>query len=125
MEEIEASSFFFTLDVFYCQLIILLKDLGFKQMSMEPVFAEPEMDYAIREEDIPQILEEYDKLAVESGKAILAAFLCIYVAKLKLIAYFLIYNARIYVAQKELLISYKLMAGVEITPWSNCQILCT
>ena len=63
--------------------------------------------------------------AVESGKAILAAFLCIYVAKLKLIAYFLIYNARIYVAQKELLISYKLMAGVEITPWSNCQILCT
>lgn len=40
-------------------------DLGFKQMSMEPVVAEPEMDYAIREEDIPQILEEYDKLAVE------------------------------------------------------------
>ena len=31
-------------------------DLGFKQMSMEPVVAEPEMDYAIREEDIPQIL---------------------------------------------------------------------
>jgi len=28
VEEIEASSFFFTLDVFYCQLIILLKDLG-------------------------------------------------------------------------------------------------
>lgn len=43
-------------------------DLGFKQMSMEPVVAEPEMDYAIREEDIPQILEEYDKLAVEYTK---------------------------------------------------------
>ena len=40
-------------------------DLGFKQISMEPVVAEPESDYAIREEDIPQILEEYDKLAVE------------------------------------------------------------
>ena len=40
-------------------------DLGFKQMSMEPVVAPPEEDYAIREEDIPQILEEYDKLALE------------------------------------------------------------
>ncbi len=40
-------------------------DLGFKQMSMEPVVADPSEPYAIREEDIPQILEEYDKLAVE------------------------------------------------------------
>ena len=40
-------------------------DLGFKQMSMEPVVASPEEEYAIREEDIPQILEEYDKLALE------------------------------------------------------------
>ena len=38
-------------------------DLGFKQMSMEPVVASPEDDYAIREEDLPRILEEYDKLA--------------------------------------------------------------
>ena len=38
-------------------------DLGFKQMSMEPVVATPEDDYAIREEDLPRILEEYDKLA--------------------------------------------------------------
>lgn len=38
-------------------------DLGFKQMSMEPVVAAPEEDYAIREEDLPRILEEYDKLA--------------------------------------------------------------
>ena len=45
--------------------VIHYADLGFKQMSMEPVVAEPEMDYAIREEDIPQILEEYDRLAVE------------------------------------------------------------
>ena len=40
-------------------------DLGFKQMSMEPVVADPSEPYAIREEDIPRILEEYDKLAVE------------------------------------------------------------
>ena len=38
-------------------------DLGFKQMSMEPVVASPEDDYAIREEDLPQIFDEYDKLA--------------------------------------------------------------
>lgn len=40
-------------------------DLGFKHMSMEPVVAPPEETYALREEDIPKILEEYDKLAVE------------------------------------------------------------
>ena len=40
-------------------------DLGFTQMSMEPVVASPEEPYAIREEDLPQIMEEYDKLAVE------------------------------------------------------------
>lgn len=45
--------------------IIEYADLGFKQMSMEPVVASPEEDYALREEDIPAILEEYDKLAVE------------------------------------------------------------
>ena len=40
-------------------------DLGFEQMSIEPVVASPEEPYAIREEDLPKILEEYDKLAVE------------------------------------------------------------
>ena len=43
-------------------------DLGFKQVSMEPVVAQPEDDYAIREEDIPKICEEYDKLAKEMIK---------------------------------------------------------
>ena len=41
---------------------------GFKQVSMEPVVAQPEEDYAIREEDIPKICEEYDKLAKEMIK---------------------------------------------------------
>ena len=40
-------------------------DLGFEQMSMEPVVADPSEDYAIREEDIPVILKEYDRLALE------------------------------------------------------------
>ena len=45
--------------------VIHFADLGFKQMSIEPVVAAPEEPYSIREEDVPQILEEYDKLAVE------------------------------------------------------------
>ena len=45
--------------------VLHLADLGFKQISVEPVVAPPEEDYAIREEDIPQILEQYDILAKE------------------------------------------------------------
>ncbi|MDD5937140.1 MAG: thioether cross-link-forming SCIFF peptide maturase [Clostridiales bacterium] len=48
-----------------------LVDLGFEQISVEPVVGLPEEDYAIREEDIPVICEEYDKLAkyiIESRK---------------------------------------------------------
>ena len=40
-------------------------DLGFKQMSIEPVVGPDDDPYSIREEDLPQILEEYDKLALE------------------------------------------------------------
>lgn len=40
-----------------------LAELGFKQISVEPVVAPKEEDYAIREEDIPKLLEEYDSLA--------------------------------------------------------------
>lgn len=43
--------------------VLHLADLGFEQISVEPVVAKPEDDYAIREEDVPQLLEEYDKLA--------------------------------------------------------------
>ena len=41
-----------------------LAELGFEQISIEPVVAEPTEDYAIREEDIPVILEQYDRLAL-------------------------------------------------------------
>lgn len=40
-------------------------DLGFKQISIEPVVGPEEDPYSIREQDLPQILEEYDKLAKE------------------------------------------------------------
>ena len=43
--------------------ILHFADLGFKQMSIEPVVGEESDPYAIREEDIPVINEEYDKLA--------------------------------------------------------------
>ena len=42
-----------------------LADLGFEQISVEPVVAGPEADYALREEDVPALLQEYDKLALE------------------------------------------------------------
>lgn len=43
--------------------ILHFADLGFKQMSIEPVVGDETDPYAIREEDLPQIMEEYDKLA--------------------------------------------------------------
>lgn len=43
--------------------ILHFADLGFKQMSIEPVVGEESDPYAIRKEDLPQIMEEYDKLA--------------------------------------------------------------
>jgi len=36
---------------------------GFNVISMEPVVAPPEEDYAIREEDVPKLCEQYDILA--------------------------------------------------------------
>lgn len=42
-----------------------LADLGFKQISVEPVVAKPEDWYAIKEEDLPKLKEEYDKLALD------------------------------------------------------------
>lgn len=45
--------------------VLHLADLGFKQISVEPVVAPPSEDYAIREEDLPIIMEQYDLLARE------------------------------------------------------------
>ena len=45
--------------------VIHFADLGFKQMSIEPVVGEDDEKYAIKEKDLPVIMEEYDKLAKE------------------------------------------------------------
>ncbi|MGN0471205.1 MAG: thioether cross-link-forming SCIFF peptide maturase [Lachnospiraceae bacterium] len=45
--------------------VIHLADLGFKQISVEPVVAKPTEEYALKEENIPRLMEEYDKLARE------------------------------------------------------------
>ena len=46
-------------------------DLGFEQVSIEPVVGEDTDPYAIQKEDLPQIFEEYDRLAkmiIDRGK---------------------------------------------------------
>ena len=47
----------------FAEDVFSLADEGFEQISVEPVVAPPEAPYAIREEDLPRLLEEYDKLA--------------------------------------------------------------
>jgi uncharacterized protein len=47
----------------FSQDLLHYADLGFDRMSIEPVVAPKEAPYAIQEEDLPQILEEYDALA--------------------------------------------------------------
>ena len=49
----------------FAEDVLHFADLGFKQISVEPVVAAPEEPYALREEDIPKICEEYDRLAKE------------------------------------------------------------
>ncbi|MDD6057731.1 MAG: thioether cross-link-forming SCIFF peptide maturase [Clostridiales bacterium] len=48
--------------------VLHLADLGFKQISVEPVVAEDSEEYAIRKEDLPKLFDEYDKLAREMVK---------------------------------------------------------
>ncbi len=45
--------------------VLHLADLGFEQISVEPVVAPPETDYAIQEADLPKLFAEYDALAAE------------------------------------------------------------
>lgn len=48
--------------------ILHMADLGFKEISIEPVVADPKEPYALRQEDLPKLLSEYDRLAVEMLK---------------------------------------------------------
>ncbi len=43
--------------------VLAIAEEGFKQISVEPVSAEEKYDYALREEDLPRICAEYEKLA--------------------------------------------------------------
>lgn len=48
--------------------ILHMADLGFKELSMEPVVSAPGEPYALTESDLPVLLEQYEKLAVEMIK---------------------------------------------------------
>ncbi len=45
--------------------ILHMADLGFKELSMEPVVAPPDAPYALTKEDVPKLLSEYERLAGE------------------------------------------------------------
>ena len=45
--------------------VLHLADLGFRQISVEPVVGTEEEEYALRPEDLPEIFAEYDRLAAE------------------------------------------------------------
>ena len=52
----------FTNDIFH------MADLGFTELSMEPVVSSEETDYSLREEDLDKIYEQYEILAKEMIK---------------------------------------------------------
>ena len=45
--------------------VLHLADLGFKQISVEPVVGTEDEDYALRKEELPELFAEYDRLAAE------------------------------------------------------------
>lgn len=49
----------------FAEDVLHLADLGFQQISVEPVVAQPTDDYALTREDLPALFAEYDRLAAE------------------------------------------------------------
>ncbi len=49
----------------FLQDILHIADLGFTQISMEPVVCSPDEPYALTEQDLPILYEQYEKLAKE------------------------------------------------------------
>ena len=45
--------------------VLAMADLGFRETSIEPVVSDPDAPYALHEDDLPQLYEEYEKLALE------------------------------------------------------------
>ncbi len=52
----------------FCSDVLAMADLGFKETSIEPVVADPSAPYALHEEGLPKLYEEYEKLALEMLK---------------------------------------------------------
>jgi len=49
----------------FCNDVLHMADLGFKHLSVEPVVAPEGAPYAIRQEDLPAVLAEYEQLTRE------------------------------------------------------------
>ncbi len=49
----------------FTQDVLHMAELGFDQVSVEPVVSDPLLDYSIKEEDLPRVFEEYETLAKE------------------------------------------------------------
>ena len=49
----------------FTQDVLHMADLGFDQVSVEPVVSDPMLDYSIKEEDLPRVFQEYETLANE------------------------------------------------------------
>lgn len=43
--------------------VLALYDLGFDQISVEPVVSDEKLEYSIKQEDLPRVFEEYERLA--------------------------------------------------------------
>lgn len=43
--------------------VLHFRELGFDQLSIEPVVSDPKLDYSIKYEDLPRVFEEYERLA--------------------------------------------------------------
>ena len=118
--------------------VLHLADLGFKQISVEPVVAEDSEEYALREEDLPKLFAEYDKLAaemverkksgkdfnffhfmigvcctsaaaVESCKTVSAFFFCINITAFEFIPDIRTFYAIPYISHQELFISMEIL----------------
>ncbi len=52
----------------FSQDVLHLADLGFKQISVEPVVAAKDTGFDLRQEDLPRLFDEYESLALEYVK---------------------------------------------------------
>lgn len=50
--------------------ILAMSELGFRHLALEPVVASPDSPYSLREEDLPLLFAEYEKLAFEMAARI-------------------------------------------------------